>query len=129
ESPADGFWGHGPVWRGGWPVAIGEDLAIVRGGNPAWLLTRDTPWRARAARFGAVSWLPARERSPSATKITTLCGTAAGEVCLDCAWARTGVATATSPIERRDRMCMKNPPVANDDAGRAKTTVSVVTVD
>src|SRR5262249_58902237 len=128
-KPANRVLLNTPVSPRWWPVAIAEELAIVKVGNTAWLLTRDTPWRARAARFGAVSWLTARERSPSATKITTLCGTAAGEVCLDCAWARTGVATATSPIERRDRMCMKNPPVANDDAGRAKTTVSVVTVD
>src|SRR5262249_61217963 len=110
ERPGKGFVQNAAVSPRWWPVAIAEELAIVRVGNPAWLLTRDTPWRAGAARLGAVSWLPARERSPSATKITTLCGTAAGEGRPDPARQGAGGRHPARPTREKGRKSTRKPP-------------------
>src|SRR5262249_18094606 len=109
-KPANRVLLNTPVSPRWWPVAIAEELAIVKVGNTAWLLTRDTPWRARAARFGAVSWLTARERSPSATKITTLCGTAAGEGRPDPARQGAGGRHPARPTREKGRKSTRKPP-------------------
>src|SRR5277367_4266515 len=60
---------------------MAEAFAVVKVGNSAWLLRRLTPSRAIAAMVGAVRSSTMRERKPSATNSTTLCGREAG------AWA------------------------------------------
>src|ERR1700733_2376605 len=55
-----------------------EALAVVKVGNSEWLLRRLTPSRAIAAMVGAVVSSTMRERRPSATNSTTLCGCEAG---------------------------------------------------
>ena len=72
------------------PVAMAEALAVVNVGNSEWLLRRLTPSRAIAAIVGAVVSSTMRERKPSATNSTTLCGRGEG----DWAWAGTTEATA-----------------------------------
>src|SRR5580658_9388925 len=55
-----------------------DALAVVKVGNSEWLLRRLTPSRAMAAMVGAVLLSTIRNRRPSATKSTTLCGRLAG---------------------------------------------------
>src|SRR5580704_9568691 len=55
-----------------------DALAVVKVGNSEWLLRRLTPSRAIAAMVGAVLSSTMRNRRPSATKRTTLCGRLAG---------------------------------------------------
>src|SRR6202035_5235042 len=61
-----------------------EALAVVKVGNSEWLLRRLTPSRAIAAKVGAVVSSTMRERKPSATNSTTLCGRLDG-VCAEAA--------------------------------------------
>ena len=55
-----------------------DAFAVVKVGNSAWLLRRLVPSRAIAAMVGAVVSSTMRERKPSATNSTTLCGRSDG---------------------------------------------------
>ena len=67
-----------------------DAFAVVKVGNSEWLLRRLTPSRAIAAMVGAVVSSTIRDRKPSATNRTTLCGVPAG------AWAKAAVATVVA---------------------------------
>jgi len=101
-----------PVSPSIWPVAMADALAVVKVGNRAWLLRKSTPSRAIAAMVGAVESSTMRDRKPSATNSTTLCGRDAG------AWAEaTDAGTAVMIAAKiRTGKCMNELPVRGQAA-------------